>query len=94
MPPGASEVWVSKGLDPAAEAADAGERDGGLFLAFGQDLEQQLGAALVELQVGRWGEVFGDDVVAAAMIDRLVHYADVVALKGDSYRLKDRDPAM
>jgi DNA replication protein DnaC len=40
---------------------------------------------------GRWGEVFGDDVVAAAMIDRLVHHAEVVALKGDSYRLKDRD---
>jgi len=40
---------------------------------------------------GRWGEVFGDDVVAAAMIDRLVHHAEVVALKGDSYRLKARD---
>ena len=40
---------------------------------------------------GRWGEVFGDDTVAAAMIDRLVHHADVIALKGDSYRLKDRD---
>jgi DNA replication protein DnaC len=37
------------------------------------------------------GEVFGDDVVAAAMIDRLVHHAEVVALTGDSYRLKDRD---
>src|ERR1700748_2915142 len=40
---------------------------------------------------GRWGEVFGDDVVAAAIIDRLVHHAEVIALKGDSYRLKDRD---
>jgi DNA replication protein DnaC len=40
---------------------------------------------------GRWGEVFGDDTVAAAMIDRLVHHADVIALKGDSYRLKNRD---
>ena len=39
----------------------------------------------------RWGEVFGDDVVAAAMIDRLVHHAEVIALKGDSYRIKDRD---
>ena len=38
-----------------------------------------------------WGEIFGDDVVAAAMIDRLVHHAEIVALKGDSYRLKDRD---
>jgi DNA replication protein DnaC len=40
---------------------------------------------------GRWGETFGDEVVAAAMIDRLVHHADVIALKGDSYRLKNRD---
>jgi DNA replication protein DnaC len=40
---------------------------------------------------GRWGETFGDDIVAAAMIDRLVHHAEVIALKGDSYRLKDRD---
>ena len=40
---------------------------------------------------GRWGEVFGDDIVAAAMIDRLIHHAEVISLKGDSYRLKDRD---
>ena len=39
----------------------------------------------------RLGDVFGDDTVAAAMIDRLVHHADVIALKGDSYRLKNRD---
>jgi DNA replication protein DnaC len=40
-----------------------------------------------------WGEIFGDDVTAAAMIDRLVHHAEILALKGDSYRLKDRDLA-
>src|SRR2546421_12214749 len=39
---------------------------------------------------GRWGEVFGDDVVAAAMIDRLVHHAEVIALNSGSYRLQDR----
>ena len=38
-----------------------------------------------------WGEIFGDDIVAAAMIDRLVHHAEIIALKGDSYRLRDRD---
>ncbi len=31
---------------------------------------------------GRWGEVFGDAAVAAAMIDRLVHHAEVVKMKG------------
>src|SRR6187397_1530889 len=41
----------------------------------------------------RWGEIFGDDIVAAAMIDRLVHHAEIVALKGVSYRLRDRDLA-
>src|ERR671925_592376 len=40
-----------------------------------------------------WGEIFGDDVVAAAMIDRLVHHAEILALKGDSYHLRDRDLA-
>ena len=41
---------------------------------------------------GRWGETFGgDDTAAAAMIDRLVHHAEVVVLKGDSYRLRGRD---
>jgi DNA replication protein DnaC len=39
----------------------------------------------------RWGEIFGDDVVAAAIIDRLVHHAEILNLKGDSYRLKDKD---
>jgi hypothetical protein len=33
------------------------------------------------VQFGHSGEVFGDDVVAAAMIDRLVHHAEVLALK-------------
>ena len=39
----------------------------------------------------RWGEIFGDEIVAAAMIDRLVHHAEILNLKGDSYRLKDKD---
>jgi len=37
-----------------------------------------------------WGEIFGDPVVAAAMIDRLVHHAEILSLKGDSYRLRDK----
>lgn len=40
------------------------------------------------LPFGRWGDVFGDQTIAAAMIDRIVHHADVHTLKGASYRLK------
>ena len=42
------------------------------------------------LPFGRWGEVFGDEVVAAAMIDRLVHHAEVLTLAGESYRTRAR----
>ncbi len=37
-----------------------------------------------------WAEIFGDAVAVAAMVDRLVHHAEIVVLQGDSYRLKDR----
>jgi DNA replication protein DnaC len=37
-----------------------------------------------------WGGVFADQAVAAAMIDRIVHHADVLTLKGASYRLRGR----
>jgi DNA replication protein DnaC len=37
-----------------------------------------------------WGAVFGDQAVAAAMIDRIVHHADVLTMKGTSYRLRGR----
>jgi len=41
------------------------------------------------LPFARWGDVFGDLTIASAMIDRIVHHADVINLKGTSYRLKN-----
>ena len=38
----------------------------------------------------QWGEILGDAMVAAALIDRLVHHATMIALKGKSYRLRQR----
>lgn len=35
-----------------------------------------------------WGEVFGDNVVAAALLDRLLHHAVVIQIEGNSYRLR------
>jgi DNA replication protein DnaC len=36
-----------------------------------------------------WGQVLGDDVLASAILDRLLHHCDVVSINGSSYRLKD-----
>jgi DNA replication protein DnaC len=35
-----------------------------------------------------WGEIFGDPVVAAALLDRLLHHCHIVNIKGNSYRLR------
>ena len=40
--------------------------------------------------VGEWGTVFGDPVVATAILDRLLHHSHVITIRGDSYRLKEK----
>lgn len=52
----------------------------------------EIGSILMtsNLPFGRWGETFSDDVVAAAIIDRLVHHAEVRTPAGDSYRTRAR----
>ena len=42
------------------------------------------------LSFGRWGEAFGDDTVTSAMIDHLVHHAEVLPMDGESYRTRTR----
>ena len=36
-----------------------------------------------------WGEIFGDPVVATALLDRLLHHAAVIQIEGSSYRLRE-----
>jgi DNA replication protein DnaC len=38
---------------------------------------------------GEWAEIFGDPVVASALLDRLLHHAIVIAIEGNSYRLRE-----
>ena len=46
------------------------------------------------LSFGNWGQTFaGDSVLTAALLDRLLHHAHIVAIKGESYRLKDQKKA-
>ena len=43
--------------------------------------------------VGNWGEVFGDAVLATAILDRLLHHSHVITIKGESYRLREKRKA-
>ena len=38
--------------------------------------------------LAEWGEVFGDPVVATALLDRLLHHAIVIQIEGSSYRMR------
>ncbi len=37
-----------------------------------------------------WGSTFGDQVIATAILDRLLHHAEPVVMAGDSYRMKGK----
>jgi DNA replication protein DnaC len=39
---------------------------------------------------GDWGEIMNDTVIATAILDRLLHHAHIINIRGESYRLKDR----
>lgn len=39
---------------------------------------------------GAWGEVFGDRIIATAILDRVLHHAITLNIRGNSYRLKDK----
>lgn len=41
-----------------------------------------------------WGQVSGDEVLATAILDRLLHHCDMIAINGPSYRLKNRPKAI
>lgn len=42
---------------------------------------------------GEWGNVFGDPIIATAILDRLLHHSSTVNIRGESYRLKERRKA-
>ncbi|EMA6341838.1 ATP-binding protein [Bacillus cytotoxicus] len=40
-----------------------------------------------------WGQIFRDKVLATAIVDRLLHHATTSNIKGDSYRLREKQKA-
>jgi len=40
----------------------------------------------------QWGKLMNDEVLATALLDRLLHHAEVLTINGKSYRMKDRQP--
>lgn len=59
-----------------------------LFSVISSCYERQSVIVTSNLELGRWNEVFGDDRLTAALIDRLVHHAHILSFSGESYRFR------
>jgi DNA replication protein DnaC len=42
----------------------------------------------------QWGTLLGDEVLATALLDRLLHHAEVIPINGRSYRMKERQTSL
>jgi DNA replication protein DnaC len=42
------------------------------------------------MSLSNWGEIFGDTIIATAILDRLLHHSTTLNIKGESYRLKEK----
>ena len=59
-----------------------------LFQVFADAYERQSVVITTNLEFSRWGSVFGDDRMAASVIDRIVRHGRLVQFRGESYRVR------
>ena len=59
-----------------------------LFQVVSEAYERQSVVFTTNLEFSRWGSVFGDDPMAAAVIDRVVHHGRLLQFRGESYRVR------
>ncbi len=59
-----------------------------LFQVIADGYEKRSLIITTNLEFSRWGTVFGDDNMAAAVIDRIVHHGRLLQFRGESYRVK------
>lgn len=59
-----------------------------VFQVFADAYERQSVVITTNLEFSRWGSVFGDDQMAAAVIDRVVHHGRLIQFRGESYRVR------
>ena len=70
-------------LDVGSAGADL------LFQLISTRYEQRSTIITTNVGISGWGRVFGDDVAASAIADRVCHHCHLVKITGRSYRLKD-----
>ena len=60
-----------------------------LFQLIARRYERKSTIVTTNISLSKWGDMFGDAMVANAILDRLLHHSKVFTIKGRSYRTKD-----
>ncbi|MDY3725327.1 MAG: ATP-binding protein [Candidatus Enterosoma sp.] len=60
-----------------------------LFQLIARRYEKKSTAVTTNLKLSKWGDMFGDAMVANVILDRLLHHSNVFVIKGKPYRTKD-----
>jgi DNA replication protein DnaC len=75
-------------VEPRFEQTAIRTHLGAIFVSL--ELSRSVWLITSNRSVGEWGSVFGDPVVATAILDRLLHHSTVITIRGDSYRLREK----
>lgn len=62
----------------------------GLFRLISARYERGSIVLTINKGFAEWGEIFGDMVIATAILDRLLHHSHIVNIRGESYRLREK----
>ena len=60
-----------------------------LFQLISKRYETKSTIITTNIPFSKWGEMFGDNAIASAILDRLVHHSHIIQIEGPSYRMKD-----
>ena len=60
-----------------------------LFSVITKSYEHQSIIVTSNLEFGRWNEVFGDEHLTAALLDRVIHHGHILSFSGESFRFKE-----
>ena len=71
------------------------DKEGGnlLFQLINKRYEKHSTSITTNISFGKWGDLFGDIMIANAILDRLIHHSTIFNITGKSYRIKDKFPS-
>lgn len=61
-----------------------------LFQLINKRYEKSTTIITSNIGFNKWGELFKDNTIASAMLDRLLHHSNIFNITGNSYRIKDK----